>query len=437
VNSKTRNLRVTAASFVTGMAVLVAGCAGPDSEGDANGDGATEIVFSYLWGGAEGEALAALIEDCNESQDEIIVKGVSSPDVQKQLTQMSSSNGAFDISDNFGYNTASLASKGVLEPLDEYIERDGYDLSDFVEPAMKQAEYEGKTYAIPLGVHTHQLMYNKTLFEEAGIDGPPETIEEWEEMIPRLTKVDADGNITQLGYGQPEPARSFVSLAFMNGGSFHGDEPGDAPQPDNDATRAALNFYYENIIEPYGAANVQTFLSGFGELYSPEHPFYRGKLAMYIDGANQVTTIEQLAPDLDYGVAPLPYPEDFPERAGTTEITNSTYFIPANSRHKDEAWEFMKYLLDNEPLGEFTKAISNLPARKSLADDPIYADLPEQYTVFADSLSSPNLRSIPSEPWTAEYRADLSTVLEGVNTGRTTPDEALAELEKRAQNYAG
>ncbi|SFN39944.1 ABC transporter substrate-binding protein [Mycetocola miduiensis] len=425
-----KKLRYAGVAATAGLAVLLSGCA----SGNPAAGGKTEIVFSYLWGGAEGDALAELVDDFNESQDDIVVKGVSSPDVQKQLTQMSSSKGAFDISDNFGYATASLASKGVLEPLDEYIERDDYDLSDFIKPAMDQAVYDGKTYAIPLGVHTHQLMYNKTLLAEAGITEPPTTIEEWAEMIPKLTKKDEAGNITQLGYGQVDAPRSFVSLAFMMGGSFWG-EGDEAPAPNNDGTQAALDFYYDTVIEPNGADRVQTFMSGFGELYSPEHPFYKGQIATHIDGANQVTMIEQLAPDLDYGVVPIPHPEAHPERAGTSEITNSTYFIPSNSKHKDEAWEFMKYLLDNEPLGNFTKAISNLPARQSLASDPIYSELPEQYQVFADSLSSENLASIPAVPWAAEYRADLKLELDKVNTGQSTPEEVLKALEERAGNY--
>src|SRR5688500_13670177 len=61
----------------------------------------TEITFSYLWGGAEGAALEQIITDFNASQDKIVVKGVSSPDMTKQLASMSSAKGAFDISDNF------------------------------------------------------------------------------------------------------------------------------------------------------------------------------------------------------------------------------------------------------------------------------------------------------------------------------------------------
>jgi len=79
----------------------------------------TEITFSYLWGGAEAKALEEIIAEFNASQDKIVVKGVSSPDTTKQLASMSSSNGAFDVSDHFGSAVGSWASKGILAPLDD------------------------------------------------------------------------------------------------------------------------------------------------------------------------------------------------------------------------------------------------------------------------------------------------------------------------------
>src|SRR5690554_449358 len=152
-------------------AVTVAGLAGCAS-GGADADGKTEITFSYLWGGAEAEALEEIIADFNDSQDEIVVKGVSSPDQQKQLTSMSSSNGSFDISDNFGNNVGAWASKGVLAPLDEAIAAEGIDIDDFIPSAMEQMVYDGTTYALPIAIHSFQLLYNKTLLDEAGITPP-------------------------------------------------------------------------------------------------------------------------------------------------------------------------------------------------------------------------------------------------------------------------
>ena len=75
------------------------------------------VNFPYLWSGPEGDALEKVIASFNSSQTAITVKGVSSPDFQKQLASMSGSNG-FDISDNFGSTVGSWASKGILEPLD-------------------------------------------------------------------------------------------------------------------------------------------------------------------------------------------------------------------------------------------------------------------------------------------------------------------------------
>jgi len=79
----------------------------------------TQITFSYLWGGAEGQALEEIIADFNASQTDIVVTGVSSPDSTKQLASMSSARGAFDISDNFASNVAAWADQGILLPLND------------------------------------------------------------------------------------------------------------------------------------------------------------------------------------------------------------------------------------------------------------------------------------------------------------------------------
>src|SRR6185369_11433121 len=123
----------------------------------------TEITFSYLWGGAEGQALEQIIADFNASQDKIVVKGVSSPDMTKQLASMSSAKGAFDVSDNFASNIASWSNQGILLPLNEF----NIDTSDFPESVMKQLVVDGQLYSVPIASHNFQLVYNKKLLDEA------------------------------------------------------------------------------------------------------------------------------------------------------------------------------------------------------------------------------------------------------------------------------
>lgn len=49
---------------------------------------------------------------------------------------------------NFGNGVGSWAAKGILEPLDAYMAKDGFDTADFVPAALKQMANEGKTYSM-------------------------------------------------------------------------------------------------------------------------------------------------------------------------------------------------------------------------------------------------------------------------------------------------
>jgi multiple sugar transport system substrate-binding protein len=413
--------------------MLLAACGSDDDGGDASSDGKVEVTFSYLWGGKEAEALEEVIADFNASQDEIVVKGVSSPDTQDQLASMTTSQAAFDISDNFGSGVGAWAEKGLLEPLDEYIEKDGFDLDDFSDPVMEQMRFEDGIYSMPISVHTQVLLYNKALFAEAGITEAPETMEEWADAIDKTTKVDGSGNLTQLGFYNAEIGTSMTTLGQLYGASWVDDE--GQPTPAEEANLAGLQFYVDNVTK-HGADKVQTFTSGFGEYASAQNPFYSGKVATVIDGEWQPVMIEQFAPDLDYGVAPLPHPADQPELEGSTQVSTSTLFIPSNAEHKDEAWEFMKFLLGPDGMKSFTRALGNLPARTSLLDDPIYDDI-ENFDVWLDALRSENARAIPSVPYIAEYTTELNTAFEDVTLGRKSPKDAMEAVADNAEAYAG
>lgn len=430
-----------AGAVLAAIAVVAVGCGGSASPSPvtstAPGTSATPagsvepvtIDFPYLWGGPEGEALEAIITKFNASQSGIIVKGASSPDFQKQLTDMSAPDG-FDISDNFGSTVGSWASTGILEPLDDYIAADGFDLADFVPAALADNQFEGKTYALPIAVHTQLLLYNKKLFAEAGIAAPPTTIGELQDAIVKLTKVDGSGDITQLGMRAPD----YINLAYVFGGDWF-DAAGN-PTPDNAGNLAALHFWVDNVVTKYGTDKLQKFESGYGEYASAQNPFYTGQVAMVIDGEWQPTFIKQYAPDLDWGVLPVPYPDGNTDLAGAGQLTSSMFFIPKNASHKQEAWTFLQYLVSPEAMTEFSRALANLPARTSLLADPAYADIP-QFSAWLDSLKSPNLKTLASLPVTAEYTRDLTDAFGLVNTLKQTPEEAMAAVKAKAANYGG
>ncbi|MGH3385555.1 MAG: ABC transporter substrate-binding protein [Nocardioidaceae bacterium] len=419
--------RTFAAVFLGVLALLTASCSG----GSTASGGRTEITFSYLWTGPEAKALEQIITDFNASQDEIRVRGVSNPDMQKQLASMSSSSGSFDISDNFGNSTGSWAAKGVLAPLDEYLEPS--DTDDFIPAALDQMRYDGKLYSVPIAVHTFQLLYNKKLLDEAGV-APPTTTQELATAIEKLTKVDKGGNITQLGLGNPDLATSLITLAYAFGGTWDGADP-SAPEatPAEPGNVDALAFWQDHITDKYGADKVAKFTAGWGQYMSPQDPFYTGKVAMTIDGEWQAVSIPKNASNLEWGVTAIPVAD--PAYAGATQLTASTLFIPANSKHKAEAATFLKYLVDDEAMLAFSKTLGNLPGRTSLLDDETYASIPN-FSTWLESLKSEHVHALASAPYSAEYATDLGAAFDAVARGESSPDQALQSVAKKSDDYA-
>ncbi|WP_421758941.1 ABC transporter substrate-binding protein [Devosia sp.] len=382
----------------------------------------TEITFSYLWGGAEGQALEQIVADFNASQDKIVVKGVSSPDMTKQLASMSSSKGAFDISDNFASNIASWANQGILQPLNDF----NIDTADFPESVMQQLVVDGQLYSVPIATHNFQLIYNKKLLDEAGVT-PPTTMAELADAIKKLTKVDASGNVTQLGLGLTDVSAGLKTLGYAFGGDWNRD---GKPTPTDENFIKGVQFYYDNVVAPVTPAAYNKFVAGFGPYMSDQDSFKMGKIAMVFDGEWRSKFNTEAG--MDWGVVPVP--GETPELLGSTWVDVSTIFIPTNSPNKEAAAEFLKYLISPPAMEKFSHVLANLPGRLSLTESATYDDLPN-FKVWLDALKSPNTHGLPPALYMAEYNADLASAFDAVLQGSQTPADALKAVADRTSSY--
>jgi multiple sugar transport system substrate-binding protein len=393
-------------------------------------DGRTVVRFSYLWAGAEAKAMEKVIAAFNRSQDRILVQGVSSPDSQQQLTAMSSSNGTFDISDQFGNSVGAWADRGILLPLDSYLDRHEVDVDDVVPAAMDQMVHSGHTYSLPIAVHDKRLLYNKTLLREAGVDVPT-TMDELGEACRALTEQKNDGTITRLGMGNPSPSEVLTTLGFVFGGTWDAKD-GNGPTPADPRNIQALQWWVDNVVAPVGADHLAHFESGNGEYLSAADPFFSGRTAMTIDGEWVAVQAAQVAPDLDWGAVELP--TGVPGLEDANQLTCSTLFIPTNSRHKDEAAEFLAYLMSDRPMADFARGLGNLPARTSLKDSKKFQDVPG-FGTFLDGLDSPHMKVLRSALYTQEYQSDLTSAFDAVLRASQTPEQAMQDVQRKAKNY--
>jgi multiple sugar transport system substrate-binding protein len=108
--------------------------------------------------------------------------------------------------------------------------------------------------------------------------------------------------------------------------------------------------------------------------------------------------------------------------------------VPANAKHKQAAFEFMKYLTGKQGMAQFTAALGNLPARTSLLDGTTYASIP-QFSTWLQNLKSPNVHALASKPYSQQYATDLANAFKSVLDGSTSAQSAMASVASAAKQY--
>ena len=87
----------------------------------------------------------------------------------------------------------TFGSANLLEPLDEYVAKDSFDVSQFVQGANDASTVDGKLYGLPFRSETYVMYYNKDILSAAGYDTPPATWEEVKEVAAACTNGDVYG----------------------------------------------------------------------------------------------------------------------------------------------------------------------------------------------------------------------------------------------------
>jgi arabinogalactan oligomer/maltooligosaccharide transport system substrate-binding protein len=186
------------------LALTLAACGSDGGDTDSNDNGSSEdpksLSAELTWWDTsdpttEAPAYDELIKKFNEEYPDVTIKHETVPFDQTQnkfKTAAEAGSGAPDILRAEVAWTPEFASLGYLYQLDGTAALD----NNFLETPLSSNVYDGKTYGVPQVTDTLGLMFNKALFEKAGLDpeAPPTTWDEVAEAAKALKqKAGVDG----------------------------------------------------------------------------------------------------------------------------------------------------------------------------------------------------------------------------------------------------
>ncbi len=330
-----------------------------------------------------------------------------------------------------GQQLSEWAARGALADLTGSFDKSGLKPEDFWTPRWKESTFRGRVYAIPWGADPNfAFIWNKDMFRKAGLnpDKPPRTIDELDHDIDKLTVVDSQGFVKQLGMNPWEwtGANSLFTWGYAFGGNFYA-EP-DATHPlgtvtaDNPKVVAALE-WMAKFGRKYDVRKVNAFSSqvvGLGN-----NPFYAGKSAIRLLHVSQIKDLKKYAPTMDIGIGLIPVPPDGEYPTGW--IGGWSLAVPRNREVRPEAFEFIKWVCSSREATEIEATdMEQFPAyRKSQVFDRIRQD-PVRGVFLKILENSKHVRTLM--PVQGYYMDQLGRAMDEVLYGGASAKEALAKV---------
>lgn len=357
-------------------------------------DNVVTLKFWHAWGGYEGKALEALVEEFNQTHPHIKVIPSFFVIGDKLLAAIAGGVPP-DIATLWDSMLVDMGESGCFIPLEERMQQAGFTRDSFLPGIWEYGMFGKHRWGVPTTLNVLGIYYNKKFAREAGLDpdDPPDSISELEEWSQRLLRISPSESIERIGY-----IPNNTIIWFWNFG-------GDVYEPltrrmvvDQPANRRALEWMARMYMR-VGLENWRRFSAGFGAYQSPQNPFFVGKLAMREDGQWLIMFIRQFAPDLDYGI--FAYPNAITGGPGYTYTSGSFWAIPVGTKHPDEAWEFLKWLISPKQNARFCAALFNIPPLKATLEEPAFKKVvDEKLQFFIDQLLQGRARPYPALPIT-------------------------------------
>ncbi|MDP3963385.1 MAG: extracellular solute-binding protein [bacterium] len=301
----------------------------------------------------------------------------------------------------------------------------------FVDIAFEDLVVNGSIVGVPLYMDTLALYYNKDYLASAGIALPPKTWDEFLDATKKLTRYDERGNITRAGAAlgtavNVNRAFDVVSLLMMQQGAEMIARDGSRAVFDGPLSVGSESFYpgeraltfYTDFANPRKQVYTWNALQHFSV-----DAFIEGNVAMMVNYARAIPTIESRAPYLKWDIAPMP---QIATRDIDVNLGNYWALVVSNTtKSGDQAWQFLRYATERDQAAQYANAAGRPVARRDLIDAQRNDD---KIGIFAvQGLSAKSWWQVDNRAIEEIFTEMIESVVKGADSAR----DAVAKASKQ------
>lgn len=276
-------------------------------------------------------------------------------------------------------------------------------------------------YGVPLDITTIQMLYNKDLFRQMGLNPaqPPLTFKDFLNIGKKIKEAGLQGLVS--GWGETwmiDCLANNYAFNIMGKDKVLATIRGEVPYTDPDWVRV-LTLFKEMQESGVLANGLVTMVNK-----TAEQLFANGKAVFAFNGSWCVNVYKGMNPRLNYAAILPPQASDkFP--MSIWGGAGSSFMVNTRSKNKEEVVKFLKWLTDREQQAYLAEATLNLPSNKDSL-----SNIPSILAQFADDIditTHPNTWGINEFPPVIEA---FDKGIQSIIIGEKTPEQVAAEVQR-------
>jgi multiple sugar transport system substrate-binding protein len=445
-------VKVVAALLCISLAVLAAGCGGSSSKSSSSGEFSVQSssdrakdtlrIFGFGKGDDVAQNRAAIAKQAIAPAKLNNPEGAYDP--QRFLTQLASGN-VPDLVYLDRQQVATLAAKGTLQPLEECVKDQGIDLSQYRQPALDEASYGGKLYALPEFTNQRTLIVNTKALQEAGVPLSQVSTTNWDQLktLAKKLTVMKGGKLTRIGF-DPKIPEFFIMWAHANGVDLLSKDGKTAHLDDPKAVQALE--YTKSLIDEQGGWQKFKSFRDTWDFFGAKNQVASDQVGFWPMESWYYNVLADTSPDAPIAAVP------FTDRQGNpfTFFSGNGWAIPKGAKHPALACTWMKTITSVKAWVTAAKKraaatkksgqpFTGLYTANKAADDKIlssvYTPSSPDYDKAVKLLVQVQDNAIywPASRAGAEVQQALTDAINRVLSGQQSPQASLERAQSEAQ----